>query len=109
MNTSTPTTVKASTEFVPGSNVTSNVTSSATFDATAASRTVAVPRNLRLPARPYLVAWRWAFDRESAPLKTDEVSATTAERAIAKVKKALAEEYAEAPAAMRIISAQPND
>ena len=65
--------------------------------------------NPRLPSRPYLVSWRWAFDEASAPTKTDEVSATTAERAIAKVKKALAEEYAEAPAGLRILAAQPND
>jgi hypothetical protein len=76
---------------------------------TASLRPAGVPANPRLPSRPYIVAWRWAFDPESAPTKTDEVTATTAERAIAKVKKAMAEEYAEAPAGMRIISAQPND
>ena len=44
-------------------------------------------------AVPYQVAWQWSHDSEDEYPRHDDVEATTAPRAVAKVRKALHEEY----------------
>lgn len=45
---------------------------------------------------PYQVAWQWRHEGPDSIVKHDDVQATTATRAIAKVRKALQDEYADA-------------
>lgn len=46
-------------------------------------------------SRKYMIDWNWASDEDGSLSKTDEIKATTAPRAQAKLFKALKEEYAE--------------
>jgi hypothetical protein len=48
-----------------------------------------------MKAMDYVVIWNWRFEIESSSQKRDEVRATNAQRAINKVKTALAAEYAD--------------
>ena len=50
---------------------------------------------MKTKSRLYQVDWNWASDPEGSLSKTDEIKATTAPRAQAKLFKALSEEYAD--------------
>jgi hypothetical protein len=48
---------------------------------------------MKAKSRDYIVGWNWREDENHEPMRTDEIRATTAPRAINKLKKELAEEY----------------
>lgn len=62
----------------------------------------------KLRSRNYIVSWHWRDD-DPYLLKTDEISATTAPRAIAKVKRELGKEYASVNTEMVVIGVVDKD
>lgn len=48
---------------------------------------------MKLKSRTYMIDWNWADDEPGSISKTDEVRATTAPRAQAKLFRTLKEEY----------------
>lgn len=48
---------------------------------------------MKLKSRTYVIDWNWAHEKKGSLSHTDELQATTAPRAQAKLLKALKEEY----------------
>ena len=46
-------------------------------------------------SRNYVLHWNWRDDKEGSPVKMDSYKATTAPRALNKLKRELAKEYAD--------------
>lgn len=50
---------------------------------------------MKAKSRTYVIDWNWATDEDGSLSKTDEIQATTAPRAQAKLFRELKKEYAE--------------